>query len=148
MTRILLDANVFLHALGSDELLRPACQAIIDQLELGRFVGEASALLVNEIVHVRHRRSGDRQRAVRDSRAAAALLVVRPVDDLDIDSALDLFLAHDSLQMNDAVHVAVAHRYGLTAVLSTDRGFDGIPGLRRVDPTDTEAVAALVGDQA
>lgn len=145
MNRILLDANVFLHALGSDEVLRPACQSIIDQLEHGRFVGEASTLILNEVVHVRHRRSGDRQRAVRDGRAAAALLVVRPVVDLDFIAALELFLAHDSLQMNDAVHVAVARRYGLTAAISTDRGLDGVPGLHRIDPADPDAMAGVVG---
>lgn len=144
MNRVLLDSNIFLHALGKDEALRHSCAEIIDQLAAGAFVGEAACLLVNEVVHVRHRRSGDRRRAVLDGRAAAQLLVLRTVDDVDTITALELFLSHERLQMNDAVQVAVARRYGLVTVLSTDRGLDGIPGLRRIDPVDREAVAQLI----
>lgn len=144
MNRVLLDSNVFLHALGRDDVLRPSCVEVIDQLSAGAFVGEAACVLVNEVVHVRHRRTGDRRRAVMDGRAAAQLLVLRAVDDVDTSTALELFLAHERLQMNDAVQVAVARRYGLATVLSTDRGLDGIPGLRRVDPADGEAVAQLL----
>lgn len=144
MNRVLLDSNIFIHALGTDEVLRPACTDIIDQLAAGAFVGEAACILVNEIVHVSHRRTGDRRRAVMDGRTAAQLVVLRPIDDLDTNTALDLFLAHESLQMNDAVQVAVARRYGLATVLSTDRGMDGIPNLRRVDPADAEAVTELI----
>jgi predicted nucleic acid-binding protein len=35
----------------------------------------------------------------------------------------------------DAVHAATALRNGLTVVISPDRAFDGIPHLRRFDPT-------------
>ncbi len=143
MRRVLLDSNVFLHALGNDEVLRPSCAEVTDRLAAGAFVGEASSLLISEVVHVRHRRTGDRRHAVLAGRAAAELLLVRSVDDIDVSSALEIFLAHDGLQINDAVHVAVARRHGLTTILSTDRGFDGIPGLRRVDPADAKAVAAL-----
>lgn len=141
---MLLDSNIFLHALGGDDVLRPACTYIIDRLAEGQFVGEASSVLVSEVVHVRHRRSGDRKRAVRDGRAAAQLLLVRAVDEVDVAAALEFFLVHEGLQMNDAVHVAVARRYGLNSILSTHRGFDGIPALHRIDPTDATAIGALL----
>jgi predicted nucleic acid-binding protein len=142
--RVLLDSNVFLHALGSDAALRAACTSIIDAVSEDRLAGEAAVVIINEIVHVRHRRTGDRRRAVADGRAAAQVVLLHSIDDVDTASALDAFQAHEGLQMNDAVLVAVALRHGLTTILSTDRGFDGIPGLRRVDPADAEAVAALV----
>lgn len=142
---MLLDSNVFLHALGSDAALRAACTSIIDAVSEDRLAGEAAVVIINEIVHVRHRRTGDRRRAVADGRAAAQVVLLHPIDDVDTASALDAFQAHEGLQMmNDAVLVAVALRHGLTTILSTDRGFDGIPGLRLVDPADAEAVAALV----
>jgi len=39
----------------------------------------------------------------------------------------------------------LARRHGLTTILSTDRGFDAIADLRRVDPADSPAVDALAG---
>ena len=32
---------------------------------------------------------------------------------------------------------------GIDAILSPDKGFDGIPGLERIDPADADAVASL-----
>lgn len=142
---MLLDSNVFLHALGSDAALRAACASIIDAIADDRLTGEAAVVVINEIVHVRHRRTGDRGRAVADGRAASHLVLVHPVDEVDTANALEVFRAHDGLQVNDAVLVAVARRHGLTTILSTDRGFDDVPGLRRVDPADSVAVEALLG---
>lgn len=144
MTRVLVDSNVFLHALGNDEALRRACSEITDRLGDGEFIGEASVLVVNEVVHVRNRRLGDRRQAVSNGQNAARLLTLHAIDERDVVAALELFLTHERLDMSDAIQAAVARRQGLHVVLSTDRGFDGIPGLRRVDPADAEAVAAVL----
>lgn len=45
----------------------------------------------------------------------------------------------------DAVFAAIAARHDLTTILSADTDFDGLPQLRRIDPADGEAVAALAG---
>lgn len=146
MIRVLLDANVFLHALGADPTLRPACEGILDHLRKGLIGGEAATLMVEEIVHVRHRRTGDRARSVADGRAvASAVATLHPVGERELNSAMELFGAHGTLQARDAIHLAVARRHGLTTILSTDRGFDGIEGIRRVDPADLAAVDDLAG---
>ncbi len=145
MTRVQLDANIFLHALGNHPRLRPACERVIQHVANGDLVGEASALLVDEVVHVRHRRSGDRLLAVEDGRAVRALLVLQPVTDLEIDAAMEIFAAHPGLQFRDAIHVASARRNGVDRMFSTDLGFDGVPGLTRIDPTDVTAIDALLG---
>ncbi|CAN5236444.1 hypothetical protein BH20ACT5_BH20ACT5_20000 [soil metagenome] len=110
--------------------------------------GEASALVIDEVVQVRHRRSGNRRLAMIDGRAAAAMCVLHPVTDREIDAALELFVTYPGLQMRDAIHVATARRHAVAVILCTDRGIDSIAGLRRVEPADNEAVAALVGDRA
>ncbi len=144
MTRVLLDANIFLHAVGGDPVLRPACQRVVADLAAGRLTGEASSLMIEEVVHVRHRRSGDRALAAGDGRAAAALLVLHSVGEEEVHAALEAFTDHQRMEARDAIHVAIARRHGLTTILSTDRAFDGIDGLSRVDPADHAAVAALV----
>lgn len=144
MTRVLVDANVFLHALGNDEALRRACTEITDRLGDGELIGEASVLLVNEVVHVRNRRLGDRRQAVNNGLNAARLLTLHAIDERDVLAALELFMTHSRLDMSDAIQAAVARRQGLRVVLSTDRGFDDVPGLRRVDPADSAAVASVL----
>jgi predicted nucleic acid-binding protein len=44
----------------------------------------------------------------------------------------------------DRLHVAVALAAGCEVILTTDQGFDGVAGPRRVDPLDAEAVAGLM----
>ena len=46
--------------------------------------------------------------------------------------------------MRDAIFAAQALNREIDAILSPDRGFDGIDGLQRIDPADVEAVASLI----
>jgi len=144
MSPVLLDANVFLHALGADAALRAACRRVLARVEAGDLMGEVSAVAIDEIVHVRNRKLGDRRLAVTAGRAAARLCVVRPVAPEDVEAAMTLFLENPRLDMRDAIHVAVARRYGVLVVVTTDRGFDDVAGLTRVDPVDEQAVGQLV----
>jgi len=63
----------------------------------------------------------------------------------DALQGLDLFRAHEGLDARDAVFAAVALRRGIEAILTSDRAFDAIPGLERVDPADVASVSALAG---
>ena len=56
----------------------------------------------------------------------------------------DLFENHDGLDARDAVFAALAINRGIDAILATDRAFDGIDGLERIDPADERAVATLI----
>ncbi len=38
------------------------------------------------------------------------------------------------LQARDLVHLATMERLGISAIISTDMGFDRVPGIRRLDP--------------
>jgi predicted nucleic acid-binding protein len=62
----------------------------------------------------------------------------------DIERALDLWCAHEPLDMRDAIFAAQALNREIDAILSSDRGFDGIDGLERIDPADADAVATLL----
>lgn len=143
MSRAYLDATIFVHALGRDEELREACRSVLQAVRSGELTGETSVLTVEEVVHVRHRRLGDRGQAAREGRDITAMVSPHDVTIADLDVALTTFAAHGALNARDAVHVAVASRLGLDIVVSTDADFDGAPGLRRVDPLDRAAVEAL-----
>jgi uncharacterized protein len=141
--RFLFDTSVFIYALGGEHPYRDPCRAIMGMGVEGRLAGEASIELLHEFVHVRARRGATRARAVADARNIAATSRLHAVERADIERALELWTEHERLDIRDAIFAAQALNRGIDAILSPDRGFDGIPALARVDPADSEAVAGL-----
>jgi hypothetical protein len=142
--RAFIDTNVFLYALGADHAHRAACQSIIELMANGRLSGESSVEVLQEFLHVRLRRAGDRPEAL--ARAEELAVLCRPLhafEPHDLRRALELARRHEHLGARDAVHAATALNRGIDAIVSADRHFDGIPGLDRVDPGDRAAVAQL-----
>ena len=60
---------------------------------------------------------------------------VLPIDVKQTTRALELLLEHRELTPRDAIHVATMEHHGLELLLSTDRDFDGLSQVERVDPT-------------
>jgi len=51
----------------------------------------------------------------------------------DTDGARDLLAEGERLSARDAVHVAVMRSHEVEWIATFDRGFDGVPGLRRLE---------------
>jgi uncharacterized protein len=141
--RFLFDTTVFVYARGRPHRYREPCSAIIADQVAGRLAGEAAAELIREYAHQRYRQIGDRWDAVRMARDIAKMCRLHAASEADMMRALELYERHPRIETTDAVFAAVALNRGIDAVLTSDRGFDGISGLERIDPLDTEAVAAL-----
>ncbi len=145
MKRVLLDTNVILYALGGPHAQAEPCRRILELAGEGALRPEAPVDIVQEILHHRNRRLGNRAQASRDALAAATLCRLHAVEPQDAREAPRLFAASPRLSARDAVFAAIATRHGLKTILSADADFDGLPGiLHRIDPTDAEAVTALV----
>jgi predicted nucleic acid-binding protein len=143
LTRFLYDTAVFVYAYGADHPYAEPCREIVDRAGDGDLRGEASADLVQEVLHQRARRTGDRRRAAREAGAAAELCDLHDVRPEDVVRALELFAGTEGLGARDAVFAAVALNRGIPAILSPDRAFDDVAGLARVDPMDRGAVEGL-----
>jgi uncharacterized protein len=141
--RFLYDTSVFIYALGGEHRYRDPCRAIMHSGERGRLAAEASVELIHEFAYVRRRQGVSRGEAADSARAIADTCPLHPVSPGDMDLALFLWCEHEQLDMRDAIFAAQALNRGIDAVLSADRGFDGIPGLERIDPADPAAVASL-----
>lgn len=61
--------------------------------------------------------------------------VVYDVTLADTDRARDLLLEHVGLSARDAVHAAVMLNRGVEWIATFDQGFEGVPGIRRVELT-------------
>ncbi len=139
LERVLLDSAVFIYAVGVEHPYRDPCRQLLRALEAERFRGEASALAVEETLHQRVRRTGDRESAVR---VAGDIVTLCPVHDLtraDVVLGLRLFGAATRLNARDALHAATALNRGIPAIVSPDEAFDDVPQLERIDPIGAAA---------
>ncbi len=138
---LLLDSAVAAHALGDESQYRDACRSIIAAAAADRIRAYASVEMIQELVHHRLRRTGDRRLAAADGHSFSAILTVLNFDREVLDLSLDL-VERAAIRGRDAVHAATALAYGIDTIVSPDRAFDGITGITRVDPTDLAASLA------
>jgi len=142
--RVLLDTGVILYALGGRSTHAEPCRRVLELAGTGAFALEAPVSLVQEVLHHRMQRMGDRAQAGADALAVASVCILHVVEPSDARAAVELFERWPELSARAAMLVAVAHRHGLEAILTVNGCFDDLPRLRRVDPSDEAAVAALI----
>jgi predicted nucleic acid-binding protein len=91
--------------------------------------------VVQEVMHVAARRGR------RDAAAALAdaLLALFPgllsVTPAVVSRACEMFRGHPDLSVRDALHAATMLENGIDTIVTADRHFDGLDGLRRIDPS-------------
>lgn len=142
MSRGLIDANVFLYAIGAEHGYRDPCRAIVERLARGELAGEVSVEILQEIVHVRRRR-GERDAGERVREIEAWGILVHAFDVGDLNTALALLDEQPDLHTRDAIHAATARNRGIELIVSADADFDRLPGLQRIDPGDARALERL-----
>ncbi|HXF73823.1 MAG TPA: type II toxin-antitoxin system VapC family toxin [Actinomycetota bacterium] len=134
-----VDANVVLYA-ATEGPLRDRCQRVLEAVAAGAD-GRTSAAVLEEVWYVE--RSGRAGRL--DGLARAAYTIFSPLLDVTDEAfriALDLRAPH--LGPADRVHAGTCLAHGIGAILTADAAFDGIKGLRRVDPADARALGRLL----
>lgn len=141
--RFLYDTSVFLYAVGAEHEYREPCRRIVRRAADGELFGEASVELIQELTHVLLRRRAERPAALARAGEVAQLCRLHAFETSDLPLMLTLLERHEHLGPRDALFAATALNRHIPAILSSDRHFDGITGLRRVDPLDADAVAAL-----
>ncbi len=145
MSRVYLDTNVFVYAVGGESPHREPCREVLRAVAQRRLAGETSAYALQELVRQRQRR-GDGEATKRAREAAAVCSVLHPLDWEITSSAMDLMDRHSRLGIADALHVSTAIAKGITLVISADRDLDEVPGIERVDPLDRRRFAALTSE--
>lgn len=144
MRRFLYDTSIFVYAFGIEHPYREPCRAIVRRASLGDLQGEASTDMLQEFLHQRFRRTRDRATVIAATRKVAKLVWLHPLEPADIQRGIGLFEAHPNLDSRDAVFAALALNRGIDAILSTDKAFDEVEDLERIDPNDDRAIATLL----
>jgi predicted nucleic acid-binding protein len=140
---ILLDTTVLTYAVGDEHPLRDPCQRLLAAHSLGTVACATTIEVIQEFAYVRARRRPRAEAVARalDYMEAFSLL---PTEYQDLRLGLELFEHHAALGAFDAVLAAVALNQRAEALISADRGFSGVPGLKWIDPA-TDALDRLLG---
>lgn len=154
---VFVDANIFLFYFGSDPVLGPPCDQLLQRIEQGDIQGYTSAHVLNEMAHRLMTEEAQQRfnwpmtgiaRRLRRHPAQVQLLArprqaidelsmiglqVLPVTGAQVSLAIDVSNQHGLLS-SDALLVAVMRQQGLQALASHDGDFDRVPGLTRYAP--------------
>ena len=131
---ILVDTNVVMYAAGAEHAFKEPSVAFLERAVRGELVAMVDAETLQEILH-RYRSIGrweDGQRVYDLARRVLPMTI--PIDDVVTDRARELMDTYPRLIARDAVHAAVVLTRKLEGIASFDRDFDGIRGLRRIEP--------------
>jgi predicted nucleic acid-binding protein len=131
---IVLDTTVLLYAKGADHVLREPCRQLMAAVAAEKVRATTTVEAVQEFAHVRARRRGRQDAA---ELAAAYVDLLSPllvVEERDLLDGLRLFEQHDRLGPFDAVLAAAARSIDAAALISADRAFSAVRGLRHVFP--------------
>lgn len=134
--RVLFDTAVFVYAVGAEHPYREPCRRLLQPDEESGMSAEASVQAIQELLHQRTRRTGNRIEAVEVAGAMAVLCQLHDLTVHDLRLGLRLYSAAPRLEGRDALHAATALNRGIGTVVSPDRAFDDVPGLRRLDPIE------------
>jgi predicted nucleic acid-binding protein len=137
--RVLLDTAVFVYAVGAEHPYREACLRLLEPETLHRYGGEASVQAIQELLHQRARRTGDRAGAADVAESMAQLCTLHELTPDDLRLGLGLFRRMPRLSGRDALHAATAINRDISTIVSPDGNFDGLAQLTRLDPIDAAA---------
>ncbi len=130
-----LDTNVLLrHLLQDDAEQSPASTAFLARVESGDAKVRISETVVFETVFTLERRYRASRREIRDAVLPLIELpgVVLP-GKRKLRRVFDLY-ASANLPFADAYHAVLMQDLGIGEIVSYDRDFDRLPGLKRVEP--------------
>ncbi len=144
-----LDTNIPMYAAGREHPYREICQWVMRQIAEGQLVVATDTEVFQEILH----RYGLLGRYEEAAMLVTDLMMlverVYPVTVADVQRAVDLFrrYAPQGVRSRDLIHVAVMLNNGLTDIISTDRHFDLVEGIRRIDPLNLHQKAMKLLDE-
>jgi predicted nucleic acid-binding protein len=141
---IVLDTTVLVYAKGADHPLRDPCRTLITAIERGAVAATTTAEVIQEFAHVRARRRDRPEAAALAGDFADLLAPLLLVSQERLRAGLGLFERVPELGSFDAVLAAAALDVGADALVSADRAFASVRGLRHIDPA-TPAIAEFTG---
>jgi predicted nucleic acid-binding protein len=135
---ILVDANIFLRFLTrDDEEKAAACRVLFHRLERGEQEATTTEVILHEVLYVLSSRAHynlSHDEAAERLRPLLSVRGLRMPHKRRYLRALDLYGTYRRLDFADAVSIAYMEEAGIAEIATYDTDFDGIPGIRRIEP--------------
>lgn len=134
--RCFIDANIPMYAAGMEHEYREPCRFVLLACVMGAVEAVTDAEVLQEILY-RFSAIGRRPEGIALCRDfMAAVPEIMPVQAETVAAAASMMEAHEFLSPRGAIHAATAQAAQVEAVISTDRHFGRLPGIRPLDPID------------
>ena len=130
----LIDANIPIYAVGSPHPYREPCRRLLEIVDEGNHDFMTDSEVLQEILHVLHRRGRSSVGFELVSGLVWSLRSVVSIGTAEINAAMGLLREYPQIDTRDAIHAAVVQLHGLEGVVSADRDLDVIRGVTRFDP--------------
>lgn len=128
---LLVDTNVPIYAAGTAHALKEASQRILTEVATGAIRANVDAEVLQEVLYV----YGARNQRKKGFDTVDDLLVIFPnpipIGREEIEEARDLMRQYNFLVARDAIHAAVVRVHRLDGIISADRAFDRVAGVKR-----------------
>lgn len=131
-----LDVNLPMYAAGKEHPYKESCIWVLTEIANGRLEAVIDAEIIREILY-RYGALRQWQVGVQMAQNLLDLVpTVLPVTGDDMKTAVSLFAqyAPQGVKARDVLHTAVMHTHQLSHIISTDKHFDQIEGITRLDP--------------
>lgn len=126
---------MFLYAAGREHPLREPCRRVLERVAEGTLPANTNVEVVQELLYVLWRR-GFADEGIRLARSVVGLFPeMIALTREDLLRAMERIEERSELTPRDAIHVAAMERHGIETLVSADTHFDGVEGLRRIDPS-------------
>jgi predicted nucleic acid-binding protein len=134
-----VDSNVPMYLVGADHPHKGDAQRILERLISRRRRLVTSSEVFQEMLHRYH--AIGRRDAIDPAFHVLRGVVddVFPIDEEDVFAAKVLVQGGTRLSARDALHVAVMQRRQIGEIVTFDRAFDGVAGLRRLPNAESGA---------
>lgn len=142
--RVLLDTNVFIHAIGSDQFLVDQSTHVLSAVADGKLDAVVSVETIQEIVNVLSRRNGDRAAAVRFASSVASANQLIGAIEQDVPDFLEFASRYSGIGARDALILAGAVNAGVSNVVTSDKRFADVSEVKVIRLSDKAAIQSLV----
>lgn len=130
----IIDTNIIVYAQGKPHPYKKSCSLILDYIADQASDINVDSELFQELLYLYDSR-GERKRGLI---LIEKLIIVFPncfpVTISEIKRAKDLMKTHPSLSPRDAIHAAIVINQQLECIISSDKVFDKVSDVERIDP--------------
>lgn len=135
-----VDTNVVVYSAAPSDY-REGCLEILEAIARGEVDGRTSPAVLEEVWYIERSGRGGNIEGLAE-RAYTLFTPLLPVTDQAF--LLALGLEAPKLGTNDRLHVGTCMAHEVEVIVSADAGFDGVGGVRRVDPLNARSRRRLL----